>query len=77
MKKIPFILGKGIDIMKKLVMASDMADKWGVDRRVINNWKNRDPEFPKPIQVIGCGKYPIYLEDEMIEYGKRKGIGDE
>lgn len=60
--------------MPKLVMASDMADKWNVDRRVINNWTKRDPKFPKPIQVVGGGKYPLYLESDMIEYGIQKGV---
>lgn len=61
------------EMIPGLVMASDMADKWGVDRRVINNWSKRDPGFPKPVAVVGCGKYPIYLESDMIEYGKGKG----
>lgn len=58
----------------KLVMASDMAEKWGVDRRVVNNWSKRDADFPKPIQMVGGGKYPIYLESDMIEYGASKGL---
>jgi hypothetical protein len=57
-----------------LVMASDMAEKWGIDRRVINNWSKRDSEFPKPVQVVGCGRYPLYLESDMIDYGKKKGM---
>lgn len=57
-----------------LVMASDMAARWGVDRRVVNNWTKRDPSFPRPIMIVGCGKYPLYLEAEMIAYAKRKGI---
>jgi hypothetical protein len=63
------------NIIPVLVMASDMAIKWGVDRRVVNNWSKRDPGFPKPIQVVGCGKYPLYLESEMNEYYKTKGVG--
>lgn len=61
----------------ELVMASDMADRWGVDRRVINNWTRRDPSFPKPIQVVGGGKYPLYILDDMINYGKVKGMEKE
>lgn len=60
--------------MKKVVMASDMAKQWGIDRRVINNWTKRDPSFPKPIQIVGGGKYPLYLEEDMIKYGKLKGM---
>lgn len=64
-------------IIPKMVMASDMAERWNVDRRVINNWTRRDPSFPKPIQTVGCGKYPIYLESDMIKYGKLKGVEKE
>lgn len=60
--------------MPKLVMASDMAKRWGKDRRVINNWKDRDPAFPKPVMVVGCGRYPLYTQDDMIKYGKVKGL---
>lgn len=58
----------------KLVMASDMAARWGLDRRVVNNWTKRDPSFPKPVMIVGCGRYPLYLEDDMIAYAERKGI---
>lgn len=63
-----------MDKIPKLVMASDMAEKWGVDRRVVNNWSRRDPAFPKPVMIVGNGKYPLYLEEDMIAYGKQKGL---
>lgn len=58
----------------KLAMATDMAERWKVDRRVVNNWSRRDPKFPKPVQMVGCGRYPVYLFSDVIKYGKDKGV---
>jgi hypothetical protein len=81
MKKIPD-KSKGcshfmkIDI-ENIVMVSDMAKRWGVDRRVINNWISRDPSFPKPFKKVGAGKYPLYHISDMIAYGRLKGLEKE
>ncbi|AYP68775.1 hypothetical protein BpsM61_00001 [Bacillus phage vB_BpsM-61] len=40
----------------------------------MNNWTKRDPRFPKPIQVVGGGRYPLYLKSDLDEYAEIKGI---
>lgn len=59
-----------------LMLQTDMANRWGVSRKVVNNWTKRDPNFPKPVQIIGQGKYPIYLETDVLKYERLKGLAN-
>lgn len=60
----------------KLMLQTDMANRWDVSRKVVNNWTKRDPNFPKPVQIIGQGKYPIYLESDVLKYERLKGLAN-
>lgn len=58
----------------KFMAQSDMAKRWGVSRKVVNNWSKRDDRFPKPVQVVACGTMPIYKVKDIEAYEEKKGV---
>lgn len=52
----------------KLLAKSDMATRWNVTRQVVNNWSNRHADFPPEIMRVDNGRFPLFLESDIITY---------
>jgi len=67
-EQINSVLGKKIF---PLYTQRSLRERWGVGRNVITNRKNRDSDFPKPIQgliVTGYNDGEIYPAYEVEQY---------
>jgi hypothetical protein len=60
--------------LPKLYAKADMAARWGVSRQVVKNWETRHEDFPKPVMWVGNGTMPLYLEQDVLEYEKRRRL---
>lgn len=51
-----------------------LAQRWGVERRVVNNWSKRHVDFCKPVLGLIKGGGPYYPLHEIIRYEKKRGF---
>jgi len=56
-----------------LLALKDIAERHGVELRVVDNWKRRHPDFPKPIMTVSGGYIPLYLLEDVERYEERHG----
>lgn len=66
---------------KKFFIASELAERWGVTRQVVNNWAVRRRDFPKPHHTLGVSnkKMPVYHIKDIKKYEEKHNLiqGDE
>ncbi|MEK5155947.1 hypothetical protein HUN88_15290 [Bacillus amyloliquefaciens] len=58
----------------KVLTNTDIATRWGKTRRAVYNTITRNEDFPEPVAHVQNGQVPLYLESDIIEYEKKKGI---
>lgn len=56
----------------KLVNVTDIAIKYDIARHTVWNMYRRDKNFPRPVQYVGKNKMPLFDEDEIDKYIKKK-----
>lgn len=56
--------------MDKLYTMRDLADRWGVSRQLVNNWRVRHDDFPAPIQNVSGGTIGLWTEKQITKYEK-------
>lgn len=54
--------------MDTLYTMRDLADRWGVSRQLVNNWRERHIDFPAPLQYVSGGSIPIFTETSIKKY---------
>lgn len=51
-----------------------LADRWGVDQQVIQNWSVRHDDFCKSVDGIVIGHAQYYPLKEVLRYEKERGL---
>lgn len=58
----------------EILSKSDIAERWGISRQLVQNRTVRDEDFPTPIQYVSKGTIPIYTLESIKLYEEKKGI---
>lgn len=58
----------------KLYANADIGTRWGKNKQAMHNFIVRNKDFPKPVMHVQNGRIALYLESDIIEYEKLKGI---
>ena len=60
---------------RDLVGTQDIADRLGVEKNVVSNWKKRHPDFPTPVVLVSAGHVSVYLWSEVQGWAMAHGKG--
>lgn len=71
-ERINELLGEDIFPLQTI---QSMADRWGVTKQRVNNWRDRHDNFPKPIEGLLAVKTPfVYPLYEVKRYEKEQRL---
>jgi hypothetical protein len=52
-----------------------MAERWGLHRHNVENWRHRHADFPKPIEgLVDGGRVHFYPLYEVLRYEQARGL---
>lgn len=51
------------EVLAQLVGQTDIAQRYGISRAVVNAWISRHDSFPAPVAEVAAGRF--YLRDEV------------